>query len=547
MNSVNAATGLLRRLVSMLLASLLFCPVAWAAETLRVGVYFNPPLSFVDENGKPSGFIIDLLEHIAPLERWQLEYVPCTWEACNELLNLGHIDMLSPIARNDARARRLDFNRESLYVNWGQIVTAGAKLDSLLELASKTVVVLSSDVHFADLKELSERFDIAVRFLEVDDYEAVLAWVSDGPADAGLVNRALDIEAFPQYSVEKSPVIFNPAEIRIALSPRNDQLQNALRIQSLDYQLSSLKGNQDSIYYQLQEHWFGRPDADAIPSWLFWLLGIALGVSLLLAAGVLLLRQQVQHRTADLRRVSERFTAFMNNLPGIAYMKDLDGRYIFVNPSWERANHLAAAEVLGRTAADIWPKQEPGVYLREERRALEQGQVVESIQNDPWSDRTRYWRLISFPVEDSAGVAVMLGGIGLDITGQRETERELTRVHQQLRLLMESAGEGIFGLDGHGRCTFVNQAALKLLGYQRDELIGNNMHNLIQHSRSDGSSYPEQESAIYQAFRQGRTARVQSESFWRADGSQLPVEFSARPIAEKELPGAVVVFRELRT
>ena len=61
MNSINAETRLLRRLASLLLASLLFCPVAWAAETLRVGVYFNPPLSFVDENGKPSGFIIRYL------------------------------------------------------------------------------------------------------------------------------------------------------------------------------------------------------------------------------------------------------------------------------------------------------------------------------------------------------------------------------------------------------------------------------------------------------------------------------------------------------
>ena len=532
----------------LLLSGCLLLPgPAAAAESLRVGVYFNPPLSFIEQNGRPSGFIVDLLDYIAEREGWKLEYVPCTWEGCNELLTLGEIDMLSPIASNEARQRRLDFNRESLYVNWGQIVTAGEEVNSLLELEGKTVVALSSDVHFADLKELSERFDIDVRFLEVDDYEAVLAWVAEGPADAGLVNRSFDAEHNPVYAVDKSPVIFNPAEIRIALSPRNEQLQNALRIQRLDFHLSRLKGNRDSVYYQLQQRWFGTGVADEIPRWVFWALGIVFGIALLLAAGVMLLQQQVRRRTAELRAATDRFTTFMNNLPGIAYMKDLDGRYIFVNPSWELANHLSAAEVQGRTASDIWPRQDADVYLPEERQALERGQMVESVQNDPWGDRNRHWRLICFPIQDGAGIAVMLGGIGLDVTGQREIEQELTRVHRQLTLLLESAGEGIFGLDGHGRCTFINQAALKLLGCQRDEVVGNNMHNLIQHSHRDGSSYPELDSPIYQAFRQGRKSRVQGEYFWRADGVAVAVEFSAHPIAEKEYPGAVVVFRKQRT
>ena len=96
------------------LLALLFSQYALAQDKLRVGVYLNPPLSYPGENGNPSGFVIDILDHIAHQEGWQLEYVSCTWDECNELLRLGEINILSPVSLSDARDRRLDFNRESL-------------------------------------------------------------------------------------------------------------------------------------------------------------------------------------------------------------------------------------------------------------------------------------------------------------------------------------------------------------------------------------------------------------------------------------------------
>jgi len=528
----------------LVISGLLLPAMGVAQEVVRVGVYLNPPLSFPGENGKPSGFIVDLLDYIALKEEWGLEYVSCSWEECNELLSLGEIDMLSPIAINEARQRRLDFNRESLYVNWGQIVTAeDMELSSPLDLQGKTVIALSSDIHFADLKDLAQRFDIQVRFLEVDDYEAVLAWVAEGPADAGLINRSFAISDFPQYDLIKSSVIFNPAEIRIALSPRNDQLENALRIQRLDRHISRLKADQNSLYYQLRDRWFGRSLTDDLPKWVVWTFAIVLGIALLLAAGVLLLRQQVRRRTSELWGINERFTAFMNNLPGMAYMKAADGRYIFVNPTWEQTKHLASKEVVGRMPAEIWPTHGFGPHTLEEQRAIEHRVVVETVEINPWDDESRFWRLIRFPIENSSGDGGMVGGIGIDITAQKGAEQELSHLHRQLQLLLESAGDGIFGVDGVGRCTFINQVALELLGFHHEEIIGNNLHDLIQHSDATGGSFPEVGSSIYLAYREGRKSRVDNEVFWRADGASLAVEYSAYPIAEGEHPGAVVVFR----
>jgi len=533
---------------AVLLSALLTLPtVIRADEAIRFGVYLNPPLSFPDRDGKPGGFIVDLMDYIASREEWRIEYVPCTWKQCNELLERGEISMLSPIAVTDARERRLDFNRESLYVNWGQLLTAegGDGVESPLDLAGKSIIALAGDIHFADLKLLAKRYDIDVRFFEVNDYEDVLAWVADGPVDAGLVNRSFDIDRFPQFRLEKSPVIFNPAEIRIALSPKNGQLQNALRIQRLDRHLTQLKGNKNSIYYELQKRWFGERLADKIPTWVFWLLLAIASIALVLAMGVLFLRRQVRHQTRKIREISDRFTAFMTHLPGIAYMKGADGRYLFVNPIWEQTKHLSSAEVVGRLPEDIWPTHDLDNHVPEEQDAIEQGRAVENIETSPWDDHARYWRLIRFPIDEDSG-NVMVGGIGLDVTTRRETEEQLSRLNRQLQLLLESAGEGIFGLDGLGRCNFINQAALDLLGYERKEVIGNNMHDLIQHSRTDSSAYPGAESPIHRAIKDGSKSRIRNEVFWHAGGNCFPVEYSVHPIAEGEYPGAVVVFHRLK-
>ncbi len=512
-------------------------------EKITVGVYFNPPLSFIDQDGTPSGFVIEILNHIAVQEHWDLDYVDCTWEECNELLVLGEIDMLSPIAASDAQQRQIDYNRESLFVNWGQIVTNGStRIESPLDLRGKTVIAITGDVYFADLKELAAHFDIDVRFLEVDEYEDVLAWVAEGPADAGLINRSFEMSRFPQYPLKKSSVIFNPAEIRIALSPRNSQLENARCIQRLDANLSRLKGNRNSYYYQAQQHWFGEHEDDQIPLWVWVVLLLIASISLFLSIGIVVLRRQIAIQTQRFREISERFSAFMNNLPGMACMKDADGRYLFVNSRWEQGRRLRRAEVLGKTPAEIWPDKE-NQHESAERKILASLSAVESDELSPWDENSRYWRVIKFPILDSEGKATMVGGIGWDITAQKDAEAQYTRLNRQLQLLLESVGEGIFGLDGLGKAIFINQVALDLLGYNREEIIDRNIHDLIQHSRADGSAYPETESPIYLAIRQGERSRIVDQVFWRADGTSFEVEYTVHPIADGEYPGAVVVFR----
>ncbi|RMD85458.1 MAG: PAS domain S-box protein, partial [Candidatus Dadabacteria bacterium] len=128
---------------------------------------------------------------------------------------------------------------------------------------------------------------------------------------------------------------------------------------------------------------------------------------------------------------------------------------------------------------------------------------------------------------------------------RQRVERRLAALRERHRLILEAAGEGIYGLDCEGRTTFVNAAAARMIGWSREELIGRRQHDVLHHHRSDGSPYPAEECPIYAAFRDGRTRTIEGEVFWRRDGTCFPVDYVSTPIWEDgRIQGAVVVFRD---
>ncbi len=121
---------------------------------------------------------------------------------------------------------------------------------------------------------------------------------------------------------------------------------------------------------------------------------------------------------------------------------------------------------------------------------------------------------------------------------------------QQLRrhsdLILAAAGDGVYVLDTEGRTTFVNPAAARISGFAPEEMIGIGQHDLIHHSRADGTPYPRTECPIYSAFKDGQVHQVSDEVFWRKDGSCFPVEYVSTPILEDgKIVGAVVSFRDI--
>ena len=117
----------------------------------------------------------------------------------------------------------------------------------------------------------------------------------------------------------------------------------------------------------------------------------------------------------------------------------------------------------------------------------------------------------------------------------------------RLDLLLNSAGEGIYGIDREGNCTFCNEECLHLLGYgDRAELLGKNIHTLVHHTRSDGTDFPEDQCPIFRGLRDGAETHVSGEVFWKKDGTPVPVEYRSSPVVRNgQVTGAVVLFADI--
>ncbi|MBV5307440.1 MAG: PAS domain S-box protein [Desulfobulbaceae bacterium] len=143
-------------------------------------------------------------------------------------------------------------------------------------------------------------------------------------------------------------------------------------------------------------------------------------------------------------------------------------------------------------------------------------------------------------------LAVVNGSLHREIAERLQAETESKKLQKQLEIILDSAGEGIFGIDINGNFTFLNKTASQLLGWRRQELIGRSHHELIHHSHEDGTKYPLAECPIYKAYKQGTVLYKSDETFWTKDGASFPVEYSSTPILENDnLGGAVVVFRDI--
>jgi len=131
--------------------------------------------------------------------------------------------------------------------------------------------------------------------------------------------------------------------------------------------------------------------------------------------------------------------------------------------------------------------------------------------------------------------------------GSTESElQRLRRLERERALILDAAGEGIYGLDREGRGTFVNAAAMEILGWTLEDVAGQTTHDLHHHTRSDGSPYPHDECPIYAALKDGAVHRIDDEVFWHKDGHCIPVEYTSTPIWEDgEIRGAVVMFHDI--
>ncbi|NDY41657.1 PAS domain S-box protein [Dissulfurirhabdus thermomarina] len=234
---------------------------------------------------------------------------------------------------------------------------------------------------------------------------------------------------------------------------------------------------------------------------------------------------------------------FQNAHDGIV-LHDLAGRILEVNPRMLELTGFPAERLRGMHVKDLHPPAALETSREVLERTARDGHVrfeIEFLRADG----------TTFPAEVSASVFEagdrrLVQGVVRDIGDRQAAERALHNLSRRLSLILESAGEGILGLDREGRLTFANPAAAHMLGYEVEDLVGRDAHGTWHHARADETAYPRQECPIFASLRDGVVFRADDEVFWRRDGTAIPVHYVSAPIVEEGgIVGAVVIFQNI--
>ena len=179
-----------------------------------------------------------------------------------------------------------------------------------------------------------------------------------------------------------------------------------------------------------------------------------------------------------LRQGERRFALFMQNLPGAAWMKDLDGAYVYANQEAERIFRFPLSVLRGKTDAQLFPPEIATQFRANDRHAIASG-GLQTIETLPQEDGIHHSVVSKFPIVGDNGNPLLVGGVAIDITAQRRAEEARRETEQSFRVVAETAADGIVRIDEQSRILFANHALGRIFGYGPAELDGQSLTLLI--------------------------------------------------------------------
>ena len=240
-----------------------------------------------------------------------------------------------------------------------------------------------------------------------------------------------------------------------------------------------------------------------------------------------------------------RYREVVENSLGFVFTCSMEGRLTSLNAFTAETLGYRAEALMGRAVTELMDAAGAATF-HECLRALETQEEWQGALPLRRSDGV--YRRIAFRSRrmQLPGERPFVLNHGMDVTEQFEAEEALHLATRQRELILESVGDGIYGIDLDGKLTFINEAGAHALGYTREELMGRDVHEVIHHSHADGTPYSKSTSPILQALRRCESIRMRDEVFWRQDGSAIPVEYSANPLMEDgHISGMVVAFQDV--
>lgn len=253
--------------------------------------------------------------------------------------------------------------------------------------------------------------------------------------------------------------------------------------------------------------------------------------------------------TEDTRRQNQNrlLSAALENTANAVIITNPEAVIEWCNPAFTNLSGYTREEAMGRRPSELVKSGIQDQFFYEELwQTIRAGRVWHGeLVNRRKSGELYHEELTITPVWSDEGELRHFVAIKQDISQRKAHEAEIARLSQFNELLLNAAGEGIYGVDINGICMFINPAATRMLGLSQQEVIGRNQHQLFHYKREDGSPYLEEHCPIYQTLQDGQLRSVE-DFFVSKSGAMFPVLMTVTPMRDRDrLVGAEVLFQDI--
>jgi PAS domain S-box-containing protein len=432
---------------ALFILTLVFFASTAFTQTLRVGIYQNPPLIKIDSAGMVTGFTVDLLSEIAQQNNWKLEYHTYNFSGCLNALQDGDIDLMPALAYSQARDSTFILNQTNVTTNWAKLFKHESDKEAYISLEllrGKRIAVLRDDYYTRNgddgLLDLIDELDIPAEITYVDSYDAVVNELLENRVDLGLVSRYYGIFNTDDLSIVKTPLNVAYVSIRYGMSKSS---QHREIVKALDVSLLHMIGDRTSIYYQLERKYLAYSGREFIPPWLWQTFLIVMIGLTTLAIFTILLQYQVKRKTSELKETNlqlskSEHTAMLaaNTIEAsqdIGFWFQAGKPFINVNKAASALTGYSEAELLEMVPKDLLATDKNEEFYESIRQGNWEGHVI-------IEDEFRKKDGTVFPVEISLDEFLLDGqtficGFARNITARVKAEYELLEKNKELNCL----------------------------------------------------------------------------------------------------------------
>ncbi|MCX8084917.1 MAG: transporter substrate-binding domain-containing protein [Calditerrivibrio sp.] len=532
-----------------------FCVTALNAQTLKVGVWHNPPMSVIENNHDIKGFLPDIFKEIAKNTHIKYQFVSGTWSDLYDKLIKNEIDLFFPIGYMESRLALMDFSKQTLYTNWGLLITTkGNDINNIRSLQGKRIAIHKNDVYFngdMGLKKILEDFKIQYLPITCENYVEAKNKVLKGEADYALIPKSF-YYLINEKNIIATTITIQPIEVKFAYSKK---LPQEIK-DKIDKELQSLIQNQHSYYYKRLDYLTSTGYKENVliyyilEYYLIFFTIIFVVIVLLLIFNYLL-KTKIAQKTIELNRTiiqlqnsENRLKAILTSMPGLLFIMNKEKRYIDVITNKEELLLAPKEQIIGKRPHDFFKLDLLPLLEHHIEEVVEKNQISNILYQLNIKGETRYF--------ESTGVPMMIGGetFGLfhilertEIVKANEALKKLTTEisieKDKLNRILNSIKEMVIVANNDLMITYANRSALNIIG---PNISGTPLDALpIKDSKTENSIF-----SIYATNFFSQETNIKN-AYLIIDSKKIFIEGSVQPIYDhhSQLSGAVLVLKDI--